>query len=39
SRLGWARSSGCSWGPMVCARAAAGGYLATLRYARAIGCP
>lgn len=39
SRLGWARSSGCSWGPMVCAHAAAGGHLATLRYARAIGCP
>ena len=39
SRLGWARASGCSWGPMICARAAAGGHLATLRYARAIGCP
>lgn len=39
SRLGWSRASGCRWGSNVCARAAAGGYLATLRYARAIGCP
>ncbi|CBJ25937.1 conserved unknown protein [Ectocarpus siliculosus] len=39
SRLGWARASGLGWGPSVCARAASGGHLATLRYARALGCP
>ncbi len=39
SRLGWARASGLDWGPNVCARAAAGAHLATLRYARALKCP
>lgn len=39
SRLGWARASGLEWGAIVCARAAAGGHLATLRYARALKCP
>eukprot|EP00752_Nemacystus_decipiens_P018239 g16367.t1 len=39
SRLGWARASGLEWGANVCARAAAGGHLATLRYARALKCP
>lgn len=39
SRLGWARASGLDWGSNVCARAAAGGHLSTLRYARAVGCP
>lgn len=39
SRLGWARASGCTWSATVCARAAGGGYFATLRYARAVRCP
>lgn len=39
SRLTWARSSGCHLSETICARAAAGGHLSTLRYARAIGCP
>ncbi|CAN0490587.1 unnamed protein product, partial [Hapterophycus canaliculatus] len=37
--LGWARASGLGWGSNVCERAAAGGHLATLRYARTLGCP